>query len=78
MLLKARRELRIDLQRSYMVGDRLSDISAGAAAGCKTVWVQTGKHVAPPIAGMAESTSAVQPDHTCADLVSAARWILGD
>lgn len=75
MLLRAQRELCIDLQRSFMVGDRLSDVHAGAAAGCKTILVQTGKHLAPPIVGMSETM--VQPDHTCADLVSAATWILG-
>ena len=34
MLVRAARELGLDLARSYMVGDRRSDIAAGAAAGC--------------------------------------------
>lgn len=43
MLLRAARELDIDLSNSVMVGDRLSDLEAGRAAGCRTVWlVRTG------------------------------------
>ena len=36
MLLRAAAEHGIDLSRSFMVGDRWSDVAAGAAAGCKT------------------------------------------
>ena len=43
MLLQAAREWEIDLRRSVMVGDRLSDIEAGRAAGCcRTYLVRTG------------------------------------
>jgi D-glycero-D-manno-heptose 1,7-bisphosphate phosphatase len=42
MLLEAAREYSIDLARSYMVGDKASDIEAGRAAGCRTILVQTG------------------------------------
>jgi histidinol-phosphate phosphatase family protein len=37
LLEQAARELQIDLSRSWMVGDRTSDIEAGHAAGCRTV-----------------------------------------
>jgi D-glycero-D-manno-heptose 1,7-bisphosphate phosphatase len=39
MLLNAARECGIDLKKSFMVGDRASDIEAGVAAGCKTIFV---------------------------------------
>lgn len=39
MLMEAARELGIDLKQSYMVGDRASDIEAGEAAGCRTVFI---------------------------------------
>lgn len=42
MLLQASRDFSIDLARSFMVGDKWSDIDAGANAGCKTVMVRTG------------------------------------
>jgi D-glycero-D-manno-heptose 1,7-bisphosphate phosphatase len=39
MLFEAARELQIDLAQSYMVGDRASDVEAGEAAGCSTVFI---------------------------------------
>ena len=37
MLLKAAEEFNIDLQKSFMIGDRVSDIIAGNTAGCFTI-----------------------------------------
>ena len=42
MLTRAAAELNIDLTRSLMIGDRLGDIEAGAAAGCQSALVRTG------------------------------------
>jgi D-glycero-D-manno-heptose 1,7-bisphosphate phosphatase len=42
MLLDAAREHSIDLTRSYLVGDRWRDISAGKAAGCFTFFIDYG------------------------------------
>ena len=42
MLLKAAKDLRIDLSTSFMVGDRWRDIDCGHAAGCKTVFIDRG------------------------------------
>jgi D-glycero-D-manno-heptose 1,7-bisphosphate phosphatase len=39
MLLQAAEALGIRLDRSFMIGDRESDILAGAAAGCRTIFV---------------------------------------
>ncbi|MEM9209903.1 MAG: HAD family hydrolase [Pseudomonadota bacterium] len=39
MLLEAAEKLGITLDRSFMVGDRKSDIEAGNAAGCSTVFI---------------------------------------
>ncbi|MDP3965548.1 MAG: HAD family hydrolase [bacterium] len=41
MLLQASKELNIDLEDSWMVGDRQSDILAGVNAGTKTILVKT-------------------------------------
>ncbi len=43
MLLQAAAEHNIDLTNSWMIGDRLRDIEAGKAAGCKTLLVTTGE-----------------------------------
>lgn len=37
MLLTAAKEMGIDLSRSWMVGDKLLDVKAGQAAGCRTI-----------------------------------------
>ena len=39
MLLKAAKDLNIDLQESWMVGDGKNDIEAGKAAGCRTALI---------------------------------------
>ncbi len=42
MLIQAAAEHDLDLPRSAMVGDKISDLQAGAAAGCATILVRTG------------------------------------
>ncbi|MGZ5065720.1 MAG: D-glycero-alpha-D-manno-heptose-1,7-bisphosphate 7-phosphatase [Usitatibacter sp.] len=42
MLLAGAREFGIDLASSFMVGDRWRDVEAGAAAGCRTVFIDHG------------------------------------
>lgn len=76
MLLRAAREHALDLAASYLVGDRLSDIVAGARAGCRTIQVRTGRHADPPIESGEPLAPDVVPDHCCADLTAAADWIL--
>lgn len=39
MLRRAARELQIDLAASWMIGDRWRDIDCGAAAGCRTIFI---------------------------------------
>lgn len=39
LLLDAAKRHRIDLEASFLIGDRWRDIEAGARAGCKTVWI---------------------------------------
>ncbi|OGF50370.1 MAG: hypothetical protein A2231_02430 [Candidatus Firestonebacteria bacterium RIFOXYA2_FULL_40_8] len=39
MLLTASKEFDVDLTKSYVVGDRWSDVEAGKNAGCKTIFV---------------------------------------
>lgn len=42
MLTRAAADLELDLPRSLMIGDRESDLQAGANAGCQTALVTTG------------------------------------
>lgn len=41
MLEKATKDFNIDLTKSWMIGDNLSDIQAGKNAGCKTIHILT-------------------------------------
>ena len=42
MLTEAAREFDLDLPQSYVVGDRKTDIEAGNAAGCFTIFIDRG------------------------------------
>jgi D-glycero-D-manno-heptose 1,7-bisphosphate phosphatase len=70
MLLRAARELELDLTRSWMVGDTASDILAGHNAGCRCILVRSGHDVA-------EALAILKPNDAVADnLAEAARLIL--
>ena len=66
MLIDAATAHEIDLRHSVMVGDRASDIKAGNAAGCRTVFIDHGYAESKP-----ESA-----DFNCTNLLEAAPWIL--
>lgn len=42
MLLQAKKELDIDLEKSYFIGDKTSDMQTGKNAKCTTILVRTG------------------------------------
>ncbi len=71
MLLDAARDVGIDLHRSYLVGDRESDMIAAKQAGCKAIAVLTG-----PDAGNWRSWLHGPPDFVARDLPEAVQWIL--
>jgi HAD superfamily hydrolase (TIGR01662 family) len=43
MLLQAAKDFKIDLKKSYMIGDATTDVQAGQSVGCKTFLVLTGR-----------------------------------
>lgn len=65
LLLDAARDLGIDLNRSFMVGDRWRDVEAGRRAGCRTVHID--RHYA--------ERSPQLPDVVTTGLAEAASWI---
>ena len=74
MLLQAADELKLDLSKSFMVGDRWSDIKCAHKAGCTPILVLTGygkgdhQYIGP--------AQEIQPAHTSENLYSAVEWIL--
>ncbi len=71
MLLDAARELDIDLERSWMIGDTDGDVLAGAAAGCRTVLIEQE-------ASRHKRNGTGQPDAVVPDLPAAAALLLGE
>ncbi len=78
MWLQAAREHDLDLKRSFTVGDRITDVIAGAKSGGRTVLVQSGQHLAPVIETTEPIDLSIKPDHVCAGLMEAAAWILSE
>jgi histidinol-phosphate phosphatase family protein len=68
LIRRAVRELGLAATGSFMVGDSTRDVLAGRRAGLETILLATG------YAGK-DGKYAVRPDHTAADLASAARLI---
>lgn len=70
MLLRAARELNLDISSSWMIGDMMSDMLAGRNANCRgTILVLTGK-------GNELNPSDPAIDHVADNLLEAARWII--
>ena len=68
MLHKAAEDFRIDLSRSWMVGDKIADVEAGMSAGCSTILVLTGY-------GEIDRVKLPATQRCCQDLLSAVRLI---
>jgi D-glycero-D-manno-heptose 1,7-bisphosphate phosphatase len=69
LLIAAARHHRIDLGRSWMVGDILDDVEAGRRAGCRTVLINNGHESEWVVTDMRK------PLHTVSDLAEGARVI---
>lgn len=66
LLRRAADRFGIDCSRSFMIGDRGSDVAAGRAAGCTTIFIDLGYHGERPD----------RPDHTVSSLAEATRIVL--
>jgi D,D-heptose 1,7-bisphosphate phosphatase len=75
LLLEAAEEFNVDLQKSYFIGDSVSDVQCGKNAGIKTILVRTGNGE--------ESFSILQkennfPTFVANNLTNACNFILAD
>ncbi len=70
MLIKAAKQDKIDLKKSYMIGDRYSDIICGRRAGCKTIFIDRNYKEKKPkiqnvsVRNLKEATSYIQRHET--------------
>ncbi len=75
LLNRAARDLEIDLARSFMVGDKWSDVELGHRAGARAILVSTGFAADDP--GNVRPVHVEEPDLIAHDLAEAVDWILG-
>jgi D-glycero-D-manno-heptose 1,7-bisphosphate phosphatase len=74
LVLQASEEMGLDPERSYVVGDRWSDIKTAANCGATSILVRTGygrgdeQYIGPQ--------QEIQPDYKADDLLEAVAWIL--
>ncbi|MDR3491449.1 MAG: HAD family hydrolase [Gammaproteobacteria bacterium] len=65
LLISAAQKHHINLESSFMIGDRWKDIAAGQNAGCKTIWLDNNY----------EEQKPKLPNFTATSLIEAALWI---
>ncbi|MEN6306934.1 MAG: HAD family hydrolase [Anaerohalosphaeraceae bacterium] len=69
MLLKAAKELDIDLSQSWMVGDSYRDVEAGQRAGCKTILINN------PVKPVLKNSGDPEPDRQAVNIREAVNII---
>lgn len=69
LLIRASKDMNIDLKQSYIIGDSERDIVAGRTVGCTTIGVMTGYGL---------KKSEVKPDYFFSDLLEAVQFIIKD
>jgi D-glycero-D-manno-heptose 1,7-bisphosphate phosphatase len=67
----AQKELGLELNGTYFVGDTVTDVMAGRLAGCRTITVLSGKATEDDIKGWDE-----KPDYIFKDLLGAVNWLV--
>ncbi len=70
LIVRAARELGVDLSASWLIGDILDDIEAGRRAGCRTILIDAGNE------SEWRMSRARLPHHVAADLDEAAEVIV--
>ncbi len=74
LVFQAAEEMNLDPEKSFVVGDRWSDIKTAANCGAKSILVRTGygrgdeQYIGPH--------QEIQPDYKAEDLLEAVKWIL--
>jgi len=69
MLLRAARKFNLDLEKCYIIGDKVEDIKLARNVGARGILVLTGY-------GRKSKNKKINPDHTAKDLYHTVQWIL--
>lgn len=73
LFMQAKEKFDIDLEKSFMIGDKATDVEAGHNAGCKGILLKTG-YGEQVLKG--EYQSIPNADYIAKDILDAANWIL--
>jgi D-glycero-D-manno-heptose 1,7-bisphosphate phosphatase len=76
LVLNAAREHDLDLSQSFFVGDRLSDIECGLAAGCRAILLTHEKSSRRHDVTDDDRSAMKKAHHVAPDLQEVTRWIL--
>ncbi len=74
MIIQAAEELGLDPKQSWMIGDMVSDVVTGIAAGCRTIMLKSAANDW-VIKSSQPFDATVKPDRYAADLLEATRFI---
>lgn len=66
MLFQSAQDWQIDLEKSFIIGDRWRDVDIGYAAGCKTIFIDY----------QYDESLNYQPDYTANSIRDASEWII--
>ncbi len=70
MIEEAVRDFGIDLKKSFVIGDKASDIEAGHRVGCKTIFLAGNNTLD------CEGEITVKSDYVAPDLYEAVKWLM--
>ncbi len=68
MIEQAVLDLGLDISKSFLIGDKASDIEAGRRAGCRTILLTVG-------GSAANLNGDITPDYIASDISDAVRWV---
>ena len=73
---QAVRERTVDLSRSYLIGDKVSDVELAKRVGSRSILVTTGAVIPQQVEGL--KASGLAPDWVVSSFDEAAEWVLWD
>jgi D-glycero-D-manno-heptose 1,7-bisphosphate phosphatase len=78
LILMAAERLKLDLSRSYTIGDNPTDVLCGMNAGTKTVLIRGAQNDPERLQTGEISAADLKPDRVAGNLLEAVEWLLRD